>query len=306
MNFKTLSHYIQASRPQTLLVSLSVWTAGAALVLKEALSFHLCLHLVILFCMITLQIAVNYFNDALDFQNKKDSPFRLGPARMVQEGFIHAAPMMRAAVFMLILAALSGAYLIFNGGGVFILGIGVLGILSSYFYSAKSFSIADRGLSEIFVFLFFGLLAVTGIFYLGQNPQEFFMNPLPFLSAESFIIGSQMGFLSVSLLLINHLRDRREDEQSSKKTLVVRLGRNFGLLELLFSIALPYLMGVYFFSQENLSSFLWPFLILPLHLFIFFKIKKDKEGPSYNFYLGGAALAQFLFSLTLSLSLIYF
>ena len=183
------------------------------------------------------------------------------------------AQMMRAACLMLLFAAMGGLYLILKGGGVFILAIGVLSLLSSYFYSAKSFSIADRGLSEFFVFLFFGLLAVTGIFYLGQTePKAFFTNPLPFLNVESFIVGFQMGFLSVSLLLINHLRDIKEDQISSKKTLTARFGRRFGLIELLLSMTLPYLIGLYFLAKGDLSSFLLPLFILPLHLFLFFKI----------------------------------
>ena len=120
---------------------------------------------VILFCMLCLQIAVNFFNDILDALRGKDTSIRLGPVRVVSEGLLDAKSLKKSAFLVLLFAFLSGSFLVLKGG-VFILLIGGAGLFMTYFYSGPPIDLAERGLSEVFVFLFFGLLAVFGIFYL--------------------------------------------------------------------------------------------------------------------------------------------
>lgn len=302
MNFY---NYILAARPKTLIVSLSIWIVGLGFVFKTGYKLDLFLNSVILICMLCLQIAVNYFNDALDFRNKKDTSQRIGPARMVQIGFISESQMLKSALLVLSLAGILGFYLVLKGG-ILILVLGLSGMLLTYFYSAPPVSLADRGLSELFVFLFFGLFAVSGIFYINATNQEFlytFNSSITKEMISSVIAGSQMGLLSISLLLINHLRDQKEDAQSGKKTWVVRKGRKWGVAEWVLSVILSYILGVYWFVFENnLFSFLFPLMTLPLYVFIFFKITNEKSNPKYNFYLALTSLGQFLFSIALVLS----
>lgn len=313
---KTSYCCIQAMRLKTLIVSISVWTTGVGLSITHQKSINIFLNLIILICMVCLQTAVNYFNDALDFKRQKDTPRRLGPLRMVQSGRISYRAMMRLAQLMLFLASIFGVYLIYSGGWV-IFTLGVCGILSAYFYSAPPLALSDRGLSDIFVFLFFGLLGVGGIFYLnGVYSIQSFSNMnlsavekfLYFNGAvikpvmSSVIAGSQMGFLSMSLLIVNHLRDQEEDSKTGKKTWVVRKGRVFGLVQLACSIFIPYLLGYYWliFGQYE-QAFVYPLCVLPFHVYIFYKISQEGPSEQYNFYLALTSFGQLLFATALVL-----
>ena len=283
------------------------WALSAALWEQKQIT----LNLIILLCMLLLQTAVNYFNDALDFKRSRDTTERLGPLRMVQAQKIQADSLIYTSCFILFLAVCLGLYLV-TAGGFFILAIGLTALGMTYFYSAPPIALADRGLSEIFVFLFFGVLAVSGICHLNavQLSSEFsFFYFHPGFTQEIGAVltaGSQMGFLSVSLLIINHLRDHQEDRKSGKKTLVVRRGRKFGLIQWFFCIAASYVLGVYWvFAGPHLIAGILPLLVSPLHLFIYQKIRQEKPSRRYNFFLALNSLGQLLFSITLSLAWLF-
>ena len=309
--FKKTQHYIQAMRLKTLLVSFSVWITGVGLSTAQQESINILLNIVILMCMVCLQIAVNYFNDALDFTRNKDTSQRLGPARMVQSGNINCTSMLKSACLVLSLALACGVYLIYKGGWpIFV--IGIVSLLSVYFYSAPPIALADRGLSEIFVFLFFGLLPAVGICYLNTLDslefllewswikKFFYVHTSVIENISAIIAGTQMGFLSISLLLVNHLRDQEEDFKTRKKTWVVRKGRDFGLVELACSIFIPYILGYYWLIvQNNVSAFIFPLCVLPFHIYIFYKISQEPPSKKYNFYLALTSFGQLLFSTAL-------
>ena len=309
--FKKIQYYIQAMRLKTLLVSFSIWITGVGLSTAQQESINILLNAVILMCMVCLQIAVNYFNDALDFKRNKDTSQRLGPARMVQSGNLSYSVMLKSACLVLSLALICGLYLIYKGGWpIFV--VGIVSLLSVYFYSAPPIALADRGLSEIFVFLFFGLLPVTGICYLNALEslefllewswvkKFFYVHPFIVENISSITAGTQMGFLSISLLLVNHLRDQEEDFKTRKKTWVVRKGRDFGLMELACSIFIPYILGYYWLIvQNNASAFIFPLCVLPFHVYIFYKISQEPPSKKYNFYLALTSFGQLLFSTAL-------
>ena len=278
-------------RLKTLLVAFSLWLVGISL---SAAVIHIdfFLNFLILFCMTGLQISVNYFNDILDGRRKRDTGDRLGPQRVIHSGILTEKSLMKALVFVLLLTLSLGAYLIYKGGWPIAL-IGISGLLLTYFYSAPPLALADRGLSEIFVFLYFGVLSVCGIFYLNTMNWSFI----------SFVAGSQMGFLSISLLIVNHLRDHVEDQKTGKRTLVVRWGRNFGLTQLACSIFAPYIIGYYWLIIENQwMTFIFPLSVLPFHIYIFYKISSQAPSQIYNFYLALTSFGQLLFGTSLLLS----
>ena len=310
---KTSLNYIYAMRLKTLLVSFSVWITGVGLSIVQQESINIFLNVVILVCIVSLQITVNYLNDAFDFKRNKDTSQRLGPPRMVLSGRISYSSMIKATYIVLSFTLVSGLYLMYKGGWP-ILAAGILSVLSAYSYSAPPLSIADRGLSEIFVFLFFGLLAITCISYLNHIESlqmigeqilpwmnRFFYFDLSFLkNTSAFIAGSQIGFLSISLLMVNHLRDHKEDFKTGKKTWVVRKGRDFGLMELAFSIFIPYVLGYYWLIfQNNWTAFVFPLCVLPFHVYIFYKISQEPPSQKYNFYLALTSFGQLLFSTAL-------
>jgi len=298
-------NYFLATRPKTLIIAISVWLTGWGLstALWEQAQFTL--NLIILICMLLLQIAVNYFNDVLDFKRKKDTAERLGPPRMVQSRKIQPSSLMRVSYAILFSALCLGIYLVIKGGS-FILIIGFIALGMTYFYSAPPIALADRGLSELFVFLFFGILAVSGICHLNVvqiSSTSSFFHPAFIQEIEAILTaGAQMGFLSVSLLIINHLRDHQEDQKRGKKTWVVRKGRKFGLAQWLTCISLTYLLGVYWMLTDSyFTAGTLPLFILPLHIYIFQKIFQEKPSKKYNTFLALNSLGQFLFSITLFL-----
>ena len=351
----SLKNYFLAARPKTLMIAVSVWLTGWVLSTTlwgqahHAYTFdrnlhiewtlsvtlweqtHFFLNIIILLCMLLLQTAVNYFNDVLDFKRNKDTTERLGPPRMVQSQKIKASSLTSTAYAVLFLALCLGGYLVIKGG-VFILFIGLTALGMTYFYSAPPIALADRGLSEIFVFLFFGVLAVGGIYHLNfmqsiinyniSSGLSFVEEILVTMIYFSFsfllhfmeeaelmekttavlIAGSQMGFLSVSPLIINHLRDHQEDQKSGKKTWVVRKGRNFGRIQWAGCIVLSYLLGIYWLWEGSyFKAGILPLLVLPLYIYLFTKIILEKPSKKYNTFLALNSIGQFFFSIALCL-----
>ena len=279
-------------RLKTILVSFSLWLVGLSLS-ASTVSVDYFLNFVILFCMIGLQISVNYWNDILDSRRNRDTDDRLGPQRVIHSQLLTEKSLMKALYVVIFLTSISGLYLIKVGGWPIAL-IGISGGFLTYFYSAPPLALADRGWSEVFVFLYFGIFAVCGIFYLNTWA----------LNLKSFVAGSQMGFLSISLLLVNHLRDHVEDQKTGKKTWVVRKGRDFGLVELACSIFAPYIIGYYWLIvEQQWTTFVFPLIVLPFHTYIFYKISREAPSQDYNFYLALTSFGQLLFATSLLLSL---
>ena len=329
-------NYFLAARPKTLMTAVSVWLTGWVLSTALFGQIHFFLNIIILLCMLLLQIAVNYFNDILDFKRNKDTAERLGPPRMVQSQKIQASSLTYAAYVVLFLALCLGGYLVIKGG-VFILFIGLTALGMTYFYSAPPISLADRGLSEIFVFLFFGVLAVSGIYHLNFMQRIISHDISPYVSSfteETLVVmvyfsfsfllhfmeeaklveqtiavliaGSQMGFLSTSLLIINHLRDHQEDKKSGKKTWVVRKGRNFGLIQWTSCIVFSYLLGIYWIWESSyFKAGILPLLTLPLYIYLLKKIILEKPSKKYNTFLALNSSGQFFFSIALCLGWIF-
>ena len=289
------------------MIAVSVWLTGWVLSIALWGQIQITLNVIILICILLLQIAVNYFNDALDFKRNRDTTERLGPPRMVQSQRIQASSLLYISYFIVFLASCLGSYLVITGG-FFIFFIGFIAIGTTYFYSAPPISLADRGLSEIFVFLFFGVLAVSGICYLNSaqlsSATSFFHFHSSFIQEIDAILiaGSQMGFLSISLLLINHLRDHEEDQKSGKRTWVVRKGRNFGLIQWLICIICSYALGAYWiFASPYFMAGVLPLLVFPLHGYITKKVFQEKPSRKYNTFLALSSISQLFFSVALSL-----
>ncbi|MFZ9023355.1 MAG: 1,4-dihydroxy-2-naphthoate octaprenyltransferase, partial [Anaerohalosphaeraceae bacterium] len=159
-------------------------------------------------------------NDYFDYVKWADTEERTGPLRATQAGLVSPVAMMRASIGVFGLAALLGLYLISKGGWP-ILVVGVLSILSGILYTAGPFPLGYLGMGEIFVLFFFGPVAVGGTYYL----QTRAINPLIIMA------GLAPGLISTAILAVNNLRDRRTDKTAGKKTLAVRLGRQFGIFE---------------------------------------------------------------------------
>ncbi|MDE0518953.1 MAG: 1,4-dihydroxy-2-naphthoate octaprenyltransferase, partial [Bdellovibrionales bacterium] len=222
----------------------------------------------ILFCIFCIQTATHFFNDAFDFLKGADNISRKGPKRAIQKGWLTPSQLFKGGVFCLFLATLVGGYLVWQGGWP-VFCIGVVSLALAYFYTGGSYSLAYTGLADIFVLLFFGLLPVAAVFYLNTG----------YWDEGSIVAGLQCGFLALSLLVVNNLRDEEEDRKAKKKTLVVRWGRKFGIWEWTLAHYLPYLLTSYwFFKSVGRMAFL-PFVLFPfsiyLHSLLYKAFKKE-------------------------------
>ena len=196
----------------------------------------------------------NFINDLYDFKKGADRADRIGPERVVQKGYLNEKEITIGIYVLLLLSVLLGSFLV-SIGGLFILIIGLSSFLFAYLYTATKFSIAYNGLGEIFVFIYFGVLASLGTYYLQTLNY----------SSIIILIGIIAGSLNSSMLIINNIRDYKADQLSNKKTLIVIFGKTFGKLELLSINLLSYFSLYYLLvslSKVNLIYIFFPILLM--------------------------------------------
>lgn len=174
-----------------------------------------------------IQVATNLANDYYDFVRGSDTDARVGPTRVTQAGLLEPAVVRRGMIVTLGAALLVGVYLVWVGGWP-IFWIGVASLASAVAYTGGPFPLAYHGLGDLFVFVFFGLIAVSGTYY---------VQALDF-TWEALWAGAGVGALSTAILVVNNLRDIPTDRESGKRTLAVRLGTLGTRLEYLAALLL--------------------------------------------------------------------
>ncbi|MCB0255581.1 MAG: 1,4-dihydroxy-2-naphthoate polyprenyltransferase, partial [Anaerolineae bacterium] len=202
-----------AIRPKTLPAAVGPVLVGIGLAVGDGV-FSLLPALAALTGALLLQIASNLANDYYDFVKGYDQADRTGPTRVAASGLISLRELKLGLAVVLALAALVGAYLIWVGG-LPILIIGVAGMISAVIYSGGPFPLSANGLGDLFVFVFFGLAAVVGTYYV----QALTVTPAVWIAAIA------PGTLITAILVVNNLRDIDTDARANKRTLAVRLGR---------------------------------------------------------------------------------
>ncbi len=221
--------WILAARPKTLAAAVTPVLVGTALARGVAAAAHWPSFLFALLGAVFIQIGTNYVNDALDFKKGADTHTRLGPLRVSQAGLLDADRVLRGAYACFVLAALCGIPLILRGGWP-IAAIGVASIVAAYAYTGGPYPLAYHGLGEVFVMIFFGLVAVCGSFYLQRLS----------LDVTAWIGGVAVGALAVVILAINNLRDIDNDRASDKRTLAARFGPRFAFGEVVTAALVPF------------------------------------------------------------------
>ena len=285
-----------AFRPNTLIVSISPVILGIALSIHNNNFTSILVAFFTLIAAILIQIGTNLINDLFDYINGADNEERLGPTRAAQSGLLTINQVRVGAFLSFFLALVIGVYLVYIGG-VPILIIGTLSIISGYCYTAGPYPLAYNGLGDIFVFIFFGLIAVPGTYYL-QSDILFDFN--------SILIGSSVGFIAVAILCVNNIRDIDADKIVRKKTLAVRFG--IKKITLLYDIMIvcSYLSILFLFFDlrfKNKFELLLIFLSLPISVKLIYDIHRF-EGKELNIILARTALLIRLFSALLFLGII--
>lgn len=285
--------WISAARPKTLSASLVPIVAATGLARGSGYEIQWWIVIYALLASFCIQIGTNLVNDAMDFKKGADTENRLGPARVTQQGVFTFKQVMIGAALFFFLAACFGIPLVLHGGLPIIV-IGVISILMGYAYTSGPVPLAYHGLGDLFVILFFGIIAVGGLFYLLAG----------IYTISAFIVGLQIGFLSTVLIAINNLRDIATDVLVNKKTLAVRLGKTFAKTWVGFLIFAPFLGGYYWLSIQRWWAYIIPLLAFPLGLFIakrVFRAEQHAEpSAEYNKYLAVSAAYSLVFSFLLA------
>lgn len=288
----TASPWLLAIRPKTLPASAAPVIVGTACAAGDG-GFSFLPALAALLGAMLLQVAVNLANDYFDDKHGIDSEKRLGPVRVTQSGLIPPRRVFAAMVLNLVLASAAGLYLVMRGG-LPILAIGVICILSVLAYSAGPYPIASNGLGEISAFLFFGPVAVCGTYYV----QTLSMGLRPVIAAIP------PGLLVAAIMNVNNLRDIPTDTAAGKHTLSVRLGRGMSSVTCGLLIVIPFLMLPLLDLAGIMTGFGYlalassPFCLPLLHDLFYV------EGTRLNETLAKTARLSVLFSLFFSLGLL--
>ena len=268
-----------AARPKTLPAAVCPVVAGSALAWRLTHQFSWLLAVCTLLSTIAIQVATNYFNDAVDDAKGADTPARLGPVRATASGLVSRRTMMLAGLAAVLAAALFSIPLL-QARGWPIFGIGVLSLLFSYGYTGGPWPLAYRGLGELFVLLFFGLVAVTGTVFVHTGEWR----------AEGLLAGLQIGSLSTALIAINNLRDIEEDTRSGKRTLAVRWGKTAARWMIAGWCLAPFFAGIGWIRMgiPNLGAGMAVTSIL-FTVFIVRGVCRKPPSPAYNKFLALAA-----------------
>lgn len=286
-----LKIWLEATRPKTLPA------AFAPVLLATAMAFQLgsmrllpaaiCLAFALL-----VQIGTNFANDYLDGVRGTDTEARLGPQRAVASGLVEPATMQWAALGVLALAFCLGLSLVAFGGWWLLL-VGIASVACAWLYTGGPHPLAYNGLGDVFVVLFFGLIAVGCTFYVQAG----------FISPEVLLLGLACGLTVNNILVVNNYRDIEEDRRAGKRTLVVLLGRPWALAQYALSLLLAGGVLGWLVLRGYGSWVLLGCLPLFWGLSLLWKLSQAKDFEAYLASLQGAAMVVILYSVLASLGL---
>lgn len=296
-----IKNWISAFRLKTLPLAISNTIIGSAL----AASVHQFSGLIFglaAFTTILLQVISNLANDYGDFVNGKDNAERIGPKRMVQSGQISPQSMLRGIILIGILCAGSGLALILIGThglditNLLVFGtLGLAAIAAAIKYTVGKNPYGYRGLGDIFVFVFFGLVGVIGTYFL--HTQSFHW--------ELLLPASAMGFLSTGVLNMNNMRDYESDKKYGKRTIVVTMGVKKAAIYHLFLIAGAAILAIVYTFISFHSLWQWLFLLsFPILFLNLKKVFSYKNALELYPELGRLSMASLIFAITFALGLI--
>jgi 1,4-dihydroxy-2-naphthoate octaprenyltransferase len=288
----SLRTWIQAFRPRTLTAAVAPVAVGTALAYAHGTGRPLPA-LAALAGALLIQIGTNLTNDYYDFKKGADTAERVGPTRVTQSGLIAPQAVLRAAALAFGLAVAVGVYLVAVGGWP-IVAIGLLSVLAGYAYTGGPYPLGYHGLGDVFVFLFFGLVAVGGTYFVQAGT----------VVPAAMVAAVPVGALGMAILAVNNLRDVGTDAKAGKRTLVVRLGVGAGRVEYIAALAAAFLAPVamvalgYASSWALLAVASLPLAAAPLRRVLY------QTGPHLNRALAETARLQLVHSLLFAAGLV--
>ena len=279
-----MNKWILGARPRTLPAAIAPVVVATAMVGADFDWFRAALALKV---AVWLQIGVNFANDYSDGVKGTDAD-RVGPIRLVASGLASAKAVKTAAFVSFAVASVAGAWLAFFTSPFLIL-IGIISIAAAWGYTGGKNPYGYKGLGELSVFLFFGVIATMGTYY-AQTEQ---------LTLLSFIVSIPMGALSCAILAVNNLRDRPKDELVGKRTLAVRIGDQNARRMYVTLLMLAHLAAV----ATLIPTTLLTLAVLPMSLSISRQVLSGISGKDLIPVLGRTAKLQMFFSILLAIGL---
>jgi 1,4-dihydroxy-2-naphthoate octaprenyltransferase len=279
-----MNKWILGARPRTLPAAIAPVVVASALVGTDFNWFRAALALKV---AVWLQIGVNFANDYSDGVKGTDED-RVGPIRLVGSGLATAKSVMTAALISFGIASIAGTWLALLTSPLLIV-IGVFSIAAAWGYTGGKNPYGYRGLGELSVFLFFGVIATMGTYY--AQTEE--------ITLLSFIVSIPMGALSCAILAINNLRDRPKDELVGKLTVAVRIGDRKARVMYVALLALAHIAAI----ATLIPTTLLTLLALPIALSISRQVLSGVSGKELIPVLGKTAKLQMIFSILLAVGL---
>lgn len=279
-----------ALRPWSFSISLAPVLAGTSLAALDGYPAQIGLAATALIACTLIHAGTNLQNDVGDFRRGADGRGRLGPPRATTEGWLPASQVQAAAALCFALAFVPGAYLAARGGWP-IVAIGLASVAAGAAYTAGPRPIAYSGWGEAFVIVFFGLVAVGGMYYLHAGA----------LGPTALLGGAALGMLAAAVLVVNNLRDIDSDRRIGKNTLAVRRGSRFTVIELAVLLHSPFALALLLALNERRAGLLAPLVLLPWAVRLWLRVRRAPAGAGLNAALASTAGLGLVFALLLSL-----
>ncbi|GAA0308260.1 1,4-dihydroxy-2-naphthoate polyprenyltransferase [Halarchaeum salinum] len=257
--------WLMAARPHTFPAGISPVVVGVGV--AYALGVFAALPaLAALVGALLIQIGANFANDYYDAINGADTEEREGFTRVTQAGLIAAAEVKRAMYLAFLAATVVGCYLVYVGGLPIVV-IGLASIAAGIAYTGGPFPFGYHGLGDVFVFLFFGVIAVVGTVYVqaaAYAPAFPLTPPTGTLPTAAFVASVGVACVSTAILVVNNVRDMETDRKAGKYTLAVRIGYTWSRVEYVALLVVAYLVPCWFVTHGFGYAALLPLLSLPL------------------------------------------
>jgi len=285
--------WLMAARLRTLPAAIAPVLVGTALAGFEH-SFHALRFVAALLGAIFIQVGTNLSNDYSDARRGADAEDRLGPVRVTAGGLVPPSQVLVATYVSFGVAVLAGIYLIVVAGWL-LLAIGAASILAGVLYTGGPRPYGYAGLGEVFVFLFFGVVAVAGSYYVQVRHLQW----------EAFALSVPVGLLAAAILIVNNVRDIDSDRRADKRTLAVKLGRERTRAMFTATVLVAYPLALVTWVAGPLRAWLalcW--LSLPLAVVLVRIVRTRTDGPSLNGALARSGMLQLCFCVLLSAGLL--
>lgn len=284
--------WLLAARPKTLPAAVVPVLLGTAVAVHEG-GFRFVPALICLVFALLIQIGTNYANDYFDYRSGADTDKRIGPVRAVASGLVAPQAMWRATLIVLGAAFIVGLLLVFYGGW-WLVAVGILSIVCAIAYTGGPYPLGYNGLGDLFVFIFFGLVAVMFTAYVQTGA----------FSWGAFWAGVGCGLLSVNLLAVNNARDIETDREAGKRTLAVRLGSSFVVFQYALSALIAFAVPDLLMRLGYGGWVLLTLVLLPVAAVLSLLFARARRPHDFHLLLARTAQLLLAYGLLLSLGIV--